>query len=236
MKTSGMIEMLTKSIGWPKAARILMTAGLAATLTAGLTGCSSTEGEEGEGEGEEVVEGGNEEAATAEGAEESVPENEAAIAEGGDNVPPNNTSGINNVSGDPAALAGENPAEAATDPAATTAATDPSAVPADPAAIAAPAVDPATPASVPAAAAGPGLALPAGASAVVYVSGALTAIYDAPNGREIGRMAKGDFVLASAEGEWAKTHDGKYVRASDLSTKPVGRKRTQSRWRSPGQK
>jgi hypothetical protein len=47
-------------------------------------------------------------------------------------------------------------------------------------------------------------------------------------------MVRGDFVLASAEGEWAKTHDGKYVRASELSTKPVGRKRTRSEWHSAG--
>ena len=79
--------------------------------------------------------------------------------------------------------------------------------------------------------AGPGL--PAGTNAVVYVGGENAAVYDAPNGREVARLVHGDFVLASAEGEWAKTSDGRFVRSSDLQVKPVGRKIVQSRWRSP---
>lgn len=230
MKTSGMIEMLIKGTGWPKVSRLLMATGLATLLATGITGCSSSEEED---SGEEVVdeEGGTENAAAAEEGGESVPEDEAVAEAGanggntGTNVPAEdpaaiNTSGINSTTGNPAALATEDPAAA------------PAAAATDPAAVTAP-VDPAATAPV---AAGPGLALPAGTSAVVYVSGSSATLYDAPNGKQVGGMERGDYVLASAEGEWAKTHDGKYVRASELSTKAVGRKRTRSQWHSHGQK
>lgn len=220
--------------GWPKIGRLFAIAGLAAALANGTVACTST-GEE--GSGEEVVEeeAGNEEAAVAEegntaaesgnAVAEEAPANataEAPVEEPAVNTAaveaPADAAGTDALAADalPPVDAGAAAAPAATDPAATAPAESAPAAPA-PAATTAQS--------------GPGL--PAGTNAVVYVGGAQAAVYDAPNGREVGRMARGDYVLASAEGEWAKTADGRYIRSSDLQVAPVGRKKVQSRWRSP---
>ena len=200
--------------GWPKIARALGAAGLVAMLASYTTACSSTEKEASD---EEAVteEGGDEKAASPKDGDEvasTEPAEGAAITEPAPNA--TNVAGTNPAGLDPA-LAGNpaDPVEAAPE------------APADGKAPAATSAAPAT---------GPGL--PAGTNAVVYVGGERAVIYDAPNGREVGRLVHGDFVLASAEGEWAKTRDGRYVRSGDLQAKPVGRKIVQSRWRSPHSK
>lgn len=224
--------------GWPKLARLVGTVGLVGLLAATTSACSSTGSEEGE---EEVVdeEGGNEaaavaneDAAPAESAAANDAEAEAAIANVNSGLATENTqtaeAGVNagadsaevdQISDIPPTESAEasNSAEAVPTEAAL----------ADAAAPAADATAPAAPAAI----AGPGL--PPGTNAVVYVGGERAAIYDAPNGREVGRLAHGDFVLASAEGEWAKTSDGRFIKSAELQVKPVGRKIVQSRWRSP---
>lgn len=200
--------------GWPKMARALGAAGLVAMLASQTTACSSTEKEASD---EEAVteEGGDETAASPkeEGEVASTePAEGAAIAEPAPNA--TNVAGTNPAGLDPTLAANPaDPVEAAPE------------VPVDNKAPAATSAAPAT---------GPGL--PAGTNSVVYVGGERAVIYDAPNGREVGRLVHGDFVLASAEGEWAKTRDGRYVRSGDLQVKPVGRKIVQSRWRSPHSK
>ncbi len=218
--------------GWPKLARLVGALGLVGLLAANTTACSSTGSEEGE---EEVVdeEGGNEAAAVAK--EDSAPKEDAGAANeaapeaaiAGTDTGVNtgmNTAGVDQASNIPPteSAEGSNAVDAAPSDAAVAEAPTPAADGTAPAAVApAPAV----------AGAGPGL--PAGTNAVVYVGGEHAAIYDAPNGREVGRLAHGDFVLASAEGEWAKTSDGRFIKSAELQVKPVGRKIVQSRWRSP---
>lgn len=222
--------------GWPKIGRLFAIAGLAAALANGTVACTSAGKDDSE---EEVVdeEGGKNEAAVAEegnnaaaadsgnAVAEEAPANATAEAPAGEPAvntaaveAPANAAGTNAMAADalPPVDAGAAAAPAATDPAATAPAESAPAAPA-PAATTAKS--------------SPGL--PAGTKAVVYVGGAQAAVYDAPNGREVGRMARGDYVLASAEGEWAKTSDGRYIRSSDLQVAPVGRKKVQSRWRSP---
>jgi hypothetical protein len=216
--------------GWPKIGRFFAIAGLAAALANGTVACTSTGEEE---SGEEVVEeeAGNEEAAVAEEGNTAAESGNAVAGEAPANAtaeapveePAVNTAAVDapaNAAGTDALAADALPpvdaGAAATDPAATAPAESAPAAPA---------------AAATTAQSGPGL--PAGTNAVVYVGGAQVAVYDAPNGREVGRMARGDYVLASAEGEWAKTSDGRYIRSSDLQVAPVGRKKVQSRWRSP---
>jgi hypothetical protein len=231
--------------GWPKLARLVGTAGLVGLLAATTSACSSTGSEDAE---EEVVdeEGGNEaaavaneDAAPAESAAANDAEAEAAIANVNSGLATENTqtaeAGMNagadsaevdQISDIPPMESAEasNSAEAVPTEAALADAAAPAAE------ATAPAADATAPAA-PAAIAGPGL--PPGTNAVVYVGGERAAIYDAPNGREVGRLAHGDFVLASAEGEWAKTGDGRFIKSAELQVKPVGRKIVQSRWRSP---
>jgi len=220
--------------GWPKLARLVGALGLVGLLAANTTACSSTSAGEGE---EEVVdeEGGNEAAAVAKkdsepaaeagAANEAAPEAAIAGTDTGVNTGMN-TAGVDQASNIPPteSAEGSNAVDAAPSDAAVAEAATPAADGTAPAAVA---VAPAP------AVAGAGLGLPAGTNAVVYVGGEHAAIYDAPNGREVARLAHGDFILASAEGEWAKTRDGRFVRSSDLQVKPVGRKIVQSRWRSP---
>ena len=221
--------------GWPKMngvrnsfaysfKGVLTASALAVLLASGTVACTSTE----DADAEEVVDetGGDEEAATAKNgnapSEEEIASEEAggeaAIAEAGSqanpiNAVPENT-GMNPVGVDPVTnLPPEDPATVAA---------------AGPGIEGETAAAPTAPVGV--RAAGPGL--PPGNN-VVYVGGERAAIYDAPNGREVGRLTRGDFVLASAEGEWAKTSDGRFVRASDLQAAPIGRKKAQSRWRNP---
>lgn len=208
--------------GWPKMngvrnsfKGVLTASALAVLLASGTVACTSTEG----ADAEEVVdeEGGDEEAATANNGDVPSEEagGEATIAEAGSQANPINAvpenAGMNPVGVDPVT----------------------NLPPEDPATVAAPGAGiegqtAAAPVGAPAA--GPGL--PPGNN-VVYVGGERATIYDAPNGREVGRLTRGDFVLASAEGEWAKTSDGRFVRASDLQAAPIGRKKAQSRWRNP---
>ena len=222
--------------GWPKLARFVGAFGLVGLLAANTVACSSTS--EGEEE-EEVVdeEGGNEAAAVAN--EDTAPAEAGAANEAGleaeianinsgattENIPANdagvNTAGVDQVANALPVDATAETAESGNSAPVDAAVAEAPALPADAAPAAATTV----------ANAGPGL--PAGTNAVVYVGGENAAVYDAPNGREVARLVRGDFVLASAEGEWAKTSDGRFVRSSDLQVKPVGRKIVQSRWRSP---
>jgi len=222
-KTNGMSGIVVE--GWPKIGRILAIAGLAAVLANGTVACMST-GEE--GKDEEVVDedGGKNEAAVAEDGGDKAAADSGAVAE---EAPVTADATASNAAGPGGAnaMAPESlpPVDAGAAPNAATAATEAAA--ATPEATAATGT-PAAPASP--AAAGPGIT--AGTKAVVY-AGARATVYDAPNGKEIGRMARGDYVLATSEGEWVKTTDGHYVRAAELQLAPVGRKKVQSRWRSP---
>jgi len=65
---------------------------------------------------------------------------------------------------------------------------------------------------------------PSDASATVwYVKSPSAPVYDAPGGKEVRRMRKGDHILVTTDGEWAKVHDGTWMREKDLSSKPVAR-------------
>lgn len=211
--------------GWPRIGRLAGIVALATALATGLSACSSTEDEEYSDEEMVDEEGGSENAANANdvnGGDEEVADNGGAV----NNIPTEEgTNGeFGNLGGE--ATAGENYPSVDD----TTAIDSEQGIQT---------VDTAPDASVPGSMpeSSPGISgnigsgLPAGTVGVVYVSGSRAAIYDAPNGREVGRLASGDYILASAEGEWAKTHDGRYIRSGDLQTKPVGRVRVQSRWK-----
>ena len=69
-------------------------------------------------------------------------------------------------------------------------------------------------------------------AAVWYVKSSTTAVYDAPGGKQVASLRKGDHILVVVDGEWAKVHDGTWLRTKDLSQKPIGRTRPKAaKWR-----
>ena len=67
---------------------------------------------------------------------------------------------------------------------------------------------------------------------VWYVKSSATGVYDAPGGKQVASLRKGDHILVVVDGEWAKVHDGTWIRAKDLSQKPIGRTRPKAaKWR-----
>lgn len=212
--------------GWPKFGRLAGILGLVATMSAGMVGCSSTDEEEYDEEEMVNEEGGSEDPVNAndanageEIAEEAGGDGEMAYNDGAtdnignigaenfpvEDIPVNDAAGVN-----PVPVENGTATDAVADVPEATNTTDSVPMPVS---------------------SSYGAGLPAGTVGVVYVSGSRAAIFDAPNGREVGRLVNGDFILASAEGDWAKTHDGRYIRSSELQLKPVGRVRVQSRWK-----
>ena len=68
---------------------------------------------------------------------------------------------------------------------------------------------------------------------VKYIKTVSCPVLDAPNGKEVATMTKGEHVLVWSEGEWSKTPDGRFISNKHLSEKGVARERTPSVW-NPG--
>ena len=88
------------------------------------------------------------------------------------------------------------------------------------------AAEPATPA--PAGDATP--VMNAGGAAVRYVKTPGAPVLDAPNGKKISALNKGDHVLVWVDGEWAKTSEGHFISLKNLSEKGVSRSRSPAVW------
>jgi len=74
-------------------------------------------------------------------------------------------------------------------------------------------------------------AVPFTGATVRYVIKGGTPVFDAPAGRQIRSLGQGDHILVAVEGEWARVHDGTFVRAADLSEKAVPRPRSRAKWK-----
>jgi hypothetical protein len=70
----------------------------------------------------------------------------------------------------------------------------------------------------------------------VKVNGAVLRETADPKGKALGKLDKGDHILVTVEGDWARTDDGKYISAKVLSDKGIGRGKKDARWSggSPG--
>ena len=67
--------------------------------------------------------------------------------------------------------------------------------------------------------------------AVYYVKAGGAKLYDQPGkGRSTGALKKGDHVLVSVEGEWARIDNGKFVSMKNLSTKGIARAKSAAIW------
>jgi len=70
-------------------------------------------------------------------------------------------------------------------------------------------------------------------ASVKYVSAESCPVLDAPNGKEVGKLTRGEHILVWNEGEWSKTPEGHYVASKHLSAKGIGRERAPAVW-GPG--
>lgn len=66
---------------------------------------------------------------------------------------------------------------------------------------------------------------------VRYVKTKKCAVLDAPNGKAVHHLSKGDHILVTIDGAWARTAEGQYIAAKHLTAQGVGRPRQPSRWR-----
>lgn len=66
----------------------------------------------------------------------------------------------------------------------------------------------------------------------VKVDGAVMREKPEPKAAVVGKLNKGDHMLVSMEGDWAKTVDGKYISVKVLSEKGIGRAKKDAAWSS----
>ena len=64
----------------------------------------------------------------------------------------------------------------------------------------------------------------------VKVSGAALRERPEPKARVLGTLEKGDHMLVTIEGDWARTDDGKFVSVKVLSEKGIGRGKKDAAW------
>ena len=64
----------------------------------------------------------------------------------------------------------------------------------------------------------------------VKVNGAVMRERAEPKAKVVGKLEKGDHLLVSIEGDWAKTDDGKFISVKVLSEKGVGRVKKGATW------
>ncbi len=69
-----------------------------------------------------------------------------------------------------------------------------------------------------------------GEAVVKYVKAKSCPVLDAPNGKEVGKLTKGEHLLVWSEGEWSKTSAGQFVATKHLTTKGVARDRSPATW------
>ena len=62
-------------------------------------------------------------------------------------------------------------------------------------------------------------------------SSVATAYSDSQGSQAAGSYSKGETLLASAGGSWAQLQDGRYIKMSDLTTKPMGRMKARGTWK-----
>jgi hypothetical protein len=74
--------------------------------------------------------------------------------------------------------------------------------------------------------------IPSGEGRVKYVRSDRLSIYSQPNASSasLGKLEKGDHILVSIEGDWARLASGGFVQLASLSDKGIGRSRGQGTW------
>ena len=55
-----------------------------------------------------------------------------------------------------------------------------------------------------------------------------------PKAKVVGKLGKGDHILVTIEGEWARTDDGKFISMKSLSEKGIGRVKKDASWSGGG--
>lgn len=72
---------------------------------------------------------------------------------------------------------------------------------------------------------------------VMYVKTNGVKVFEQPDvsSKVVSKLDKGDHILVELDGEWAKTHDGRYISSSSLSEKGIARSKKSGRWTSGGQ-
>jgi hypothetical protein len=80
------------------------------------------------------------------------------------------------------------------------------------------------------------VALQASARRVMYVKYDGVAIREKADAKSkrLGKLKKGDHVLVTLEGEWARTDDGKFIAIKGLSERGVGPSKKEATWSSGG--
>ena len=64
----------------------------------------------------------------------------------------------------------------------------------------------------------------------VKVDGAVLRENAEPKAKVVGKLEKGDHLLVTVEGDWARTDDGKFVSTKVLSDKGIGRGKKDAAW------
>ena len=64
----------------------------------------------------------------------------------------------------------------------------------------------------------------------VKVGGAVLRENAEPKAKVVGKLEKGDHLLVTVEGDWARTDDGKFVSTKVLSEKGIGRGKKDAAW------
>ena len=76
------------------------------------------------------------------------------------------------------------------------------------------------------------VAAPQSGARVRYVKSRSESVYSSPDGSSIaGTLEKGDHPLVTSNGEWSMTADGRYIKSSALTDRPVGRHEPAAEWR-----
>ncbi len=67
---------------------------------------------------------------------------------------------------------------------------------------------------------------------VMYVKVDGAVLRDSPDasGQVASKLSKGDHMLVTIEGDWARTDSGKFISMKSLSEKGVGKKKSKPRW------
>ena len=103
----------------------------------------------------------------------------------------------------------------------------------------APEAKPAESVAAPAASGAPGessASMASSARRVMYVKSNGVAMREKaePNAKVVGKLGKGDHILVTIEGEWARTDDGKFISMKSLSEKGIGRAKKDASWSGGG--
>ncbi len=70
-----------------------------------------------------------------------------------------------------------------------------------------------------------------GSQLVMYVRQSGTSVYSQPDGSATFQLEKGDHILVTVEGNWARTPSGQFIKLNELTQLSTGRDRTGGEWK-----